>query len=40
MTYSPNILKIKSAWQLEVQLDCCTLVLSANGIFDLDVNLT
>lgn len=36
---SPDILKVKSDGQLEVQLDCGTLVLSANGIFDLDVNL-
>lgn len=39
MTDSPDILKIKSDRQLEVQLDCGTLVLSANSIFDLDVNL-
>ncbi len=36
---SPDVLKVKSDWQLEVQLDCGTLVLSANGVFDLDVNL-
>lgn len=39
MTDSPDVLKVKSDWQLEVQLDRGTLVLSANSIFDLDVNL-
>lgn len=39
MSDSPDILKVKSDWQLEVQLDRGTLVLSANSIFDQDVNL-
>lgn len=39
MTDSPDILKVKSDWELEVQLECGTLVLPANCIFDLDVNL-
>lgn len=39
MSDSPNVLKVKSDWQLEVQLDRGTLVLSANSIFDQDVNL-
>lgn len=39
MDDSPDVLKVKSDWQLEIQLDCCTLVLSANGVFDLDVDL-
>lgn len=39
MTDSPDILKVKSDGQLEVQLDRGTLVLSANRIFDLNVNL-
>lgn len=36
---SPHILKIKSDWQLEIQLDGGALMLSANGIFDLNINL-
>lgn len=39
MEDSPRILKIKSDWQLEIQLDGGALMLSANGIFDLNVNL-
>lgn len=39
MTDSPDILKVKSDRQLEVQLDCGTLVLPANCIFYLDINL-
>lgn len=39
MEDSPHILKIKSDWQLEIQLDGGALMLSANGIFDLNVNL-
>lgn len=38
-TDSPDILKVKSDRQLEVQLNCGTLVLPANRVFDLDVNL-
>lgn len=36
---SPHILKIKSDWQLEIQLDGGALMLSANGVFDLNINL-
>lgn len=39
MQDSPHILKTKSDWQLEIQLDGSALMLSANGIFDLNINL-
>ena len=39
MADSPDVLKVKSDRQLEVQLDCGTLVLSAKSIFYLDVDL-
>lgn len=39
MQDSPHILKIKSDWQLEIQLDGGALMLPANGIFNLNINL-
>lgn len=39
MQDSPYILKIKSDWKLEIQLDGGALMLPANGISDLNINL-
>lgn len=38
-TDSPDVLKVESGWQLEVQLDCGALMLSADRVFNQDVNL-
>lgn len=35
----PDKGEVKSDWQLKVQLYCSTLVVAANGIFNLNVNL-
>ena len=35
----PYILQVESDWQLEVQLDGGTLVITPDGIFNLNVNL-
>lgn len=39
MLYLPYKGQIKSDWELEIQLDCSTLMISSNGIFNLNVNL-